>query len=79
MNNNPSLTQPWIRCALNPSVVIRALLMAIFVGAVLVSINHGMCIYKGQFTFTCFWQSALTFMVPYTVSTVSSVLAMKTS
>jgi len=50
--------------------------MSLIVGTVLVLINHGMCIYSGHFGFTCFWQSALTFLVPYAVSTISSVLAM---
>ena len=60
-------------------IVRRAILMAIVVGFVLVSINHGMCVYKGMFSLTCFWQCALTFLVPYSVSTISSVLAVKSS
>lgn len=58
------------------SVVKRALIMAAVVGTILVGINHGMCFYSGKFGLTCMWQSALTFVVPYVVSTVSSVLAM---
>ena len=58
------------------SVVKRALIMAAVVGTILVGINHGMCLYQGHFNSVCLFQSALTFMVPYLVSTVSSVLAM---
>ena len=64
------------RQAFQWDVVRRALIMAAIVGTVLVNINHGMCIYSGKFGITCAWQSALTYMVPYTVSTISSVLAM---
>ena len=65
--------------ALNRCVVMRATFMAAIVGTVLVLINHGMCIYSGHFGFMCFCQTVLTFMVPYVVSTVSSVLAMSDS
>ena len=57
-------------------VVQRAIYMAVIVGSVLVMINHGMCIYSGKFGAICFFQTALTFLVPYVVSTVSSVMAM---
>ncbi|MEM9943076.1 MAG: nitrate/nitrite transporter NrtS [Planctomycetota bacterium] len=70
-SSNPSL----IALAFHWSVVRRALIMAVVVGLVLVTINHGMCIYKGHFGWICGIQSALTVLVPYTVSTISSVLA----
>jgi len=75
VSSNPSV----IQLALDRTVVFRALIMSLVVGSVLVTINHGMCIYYGHFDFTCFWQSALTFLVPYSVSTVSSVLAVQKS
>ena len=56
-------------------VVRRSLIMAVIVGSILVTINHGMCITKAMFNMTCLFQSVLTFFVPYAVSTVSSVLA----
>ena len=62
--------------ALNRCVVMRATLMAAIVGTILVLINHGLCIYHGKFGLMCSLQTVLTFMVPYAVSTVSSVLAM---
>ena len=56
-------------------VVKRALVISAIVGTILVAINHGNCIVMGHFGFTCAVQSGLTFLVPYCVSTVSSVLA----
>ena len=63
--------------ALQWPVVRRALIMSAVVGSILVMINHCSCICSGKFGITCCWQSALTFLVPYGVSTVSSVLAMR--
>lgn len=56
-------------------VVRRSLILSVIVGTVLVMINHGSCILSGHFGTTCAVQSGLTFLVPYCVSTVSSVLA----
>jgi hypothetical protein len=57
------------------SVVRRSLMLAVIVGAILIAINHGTCILSGQFGTTCLWQSVLTLVVPYCVSTVSFVMA----
>jgi hypothetical protein len=57
-------------------VVRRALILAVIVGSLLIGINHGSCLVSGHFSSSCLVQSALTFLVPYFVSTVSSVLAM---
>lgn len=65
-----------VKYVTNGCVVYRALLMAAIVGTILVVINHGMCLYTGNFGLICMLQTGLTFMVPYVVSTVSSVLAM---
>ena len=65
-----------LQLAFSWPVVRLALIMAVVVGSVLVTINHGACVLSGHFNFTCAWQSALTMLVPYTVSTVSSVLAL---
>lgn len=69
-------TKEMIAIACQWPVVCRALIMAAIVGTILVSINHGMCICSGKFGLLCFVQSALTFFVPYAVSTISSVLAL---
>jgi hypothetical protein len=47
------------------------------VGAVLIAINHGDAIRKGQLTQGRLVQIGLTLLVPYCVSTFSSVSAMR--
>ena len=63
------------KTAWEPTVIRRAVIMAAIVGSILVTINHGTCIWQGCFGRTCLIQSLLTFFVPYAVSTVSSVQA----
>ena len=63
--------------ARQPSVVKRALKFAVVVGIVLITINHGDAILKGEVTRRRLFQMALTVMVPYVVSTLSSVQAMR--
>lgn len=70
-------TDSVLKLAFCKPVVYRALVMATIVGTILVVINHGTCIYEGEFDFKCGWQSSLTYLVPYSVSTISSVLAMR--
>ena len=66
-----------LRLARQPSVVKRALKFAVVVGIVLISINHGDAILKGEVSHKRLFQMALTVMVPYIVSTLSSVQAMR--
>ncbi len=47
------------------------------VGAVLIAINHGAAIVSGEVGAGRVLQMALTMLVPYVVSTLSSVLAMR--
>ena len=63
--------------ATQKDVVYRATVLAIIVGTILIAINHGQCIISGHFNINCFISCALTMMVPYCVSTISSVLATK--
>ena len=63
----------WLTLAAHPATVARARLTALIVGTVLVAINHGPAILAGAFTRERVFQILLTYMVPYTVSTVSSV------
>jgi hypothetical protein len=56
-------------------VVRRALVLAAIVGTILVAINHGKCILSGHFNAYCLVSCILTMMVPYFVSTISSVMA----
>ena len=67
----------WLRLALQPTVVRRALKFACVVGIILITINHGYAILHGQVTSGRILQMCLTVLVPYTVSTLSSVGAMR--
>ena len=66
----------WIRLATSGPVVRRAVKYAIVVGAVLIAINHGDAILDGSLSTRRLTQMALTVLVPYTVSTLSSVGAL---
>jgi hypothetical protein len=49
------------------------LITAVIVGFVLIAINHGSAIISGQITRARVFQMCLTVLVPYVVSTASSV------
>jgi len=63
--------------ALSPRVVRRALLYAVVVGAILIAINHGDALLSGTVSAARWWKMGLTVLVPYTVSTLSSVGALR--
>lgn len=67
----------WLRGASAPTVVRRATLYAVVVGAVLVAINHGDALLHGEVTGGRLLRMGLTVMVPYVVSTLSSVGALR--
>ena len=67
----------WLRLATHPATVRRALITAAIVGAILVAINHGDAILSGTMTAGRTLKAALTVLVPYLVSTVSSVSTRK--
>jgi len=67
----------FLALAFQPSVVRRALRVAAVVGVVLITINHGDRILFGEITPRSVFQMGLTFLVPYVVSTVSSVGALR--
>ncbi|MEM7315150.1 MAG: nitrate/nitrite transporter NrtS [Planctomycetota bacterium] len=71
MNRSSSI----IAIAISGPVVKRALVLAAIVGTLLILINHGKCIATGHFNVHCMMCCVLTVMVPYCVSTISSVLA----
>jgi len=58
-------------------VVFMALKMSFIVGSILALINHGDAIFEGTITRENVCQIVLTFLVPYAVSTYSSVKAMQ--
>jgi hypothetical protein len=58
-------------------VVRRALAFAVVVGSVLIAINHGDALFAGDIDGTRWLKMGLTLLVPYVVSTWSSVLAVR--
>ena len=67
----------WIALAVSASVVRRAAVVALVVGSILVAINHGDAIARGDVGIDRLLRIALTMAVPYCVSTYSSVSAMR--
>jgi len=67
----------WVRLALSGPVVRRALKYAVVVGAILIAINHWEALLTGDVSGGRLAQMALTVCVPYLVSTLSSVGAMR--
>jgi hypothetical protein len=63
--------------AFSKAVVFRALRVAIVVGIVLAAINHGDRVLSGQVDLETLAKILLTFCVPYSVSTYSSVRAVQ--
>jgi hypothetical protein len=70
-------SRTWLQHALLPSVVRRACLYAVVVGAILITINHGDALMRGEFTCGRAIKMLLTVCVPYVVSTLSSVGALR--
>ncbi|MCH9033320.1 MAG: nitrate/nitrite transporter NrtS [Planctomycetes bacterium] len=68
----------WLDLASQRSVVLRSLAYAIVVGAILILINHGEAILDGEVGTNRVVKMGLTVIVPYVVSTLSSVGAMRT-
>ncbi len=63
----------WLQLATRRSVVRRACRYAICVGALLIVINHGDAILRGDVSSGRLFRMLLTVIVPYAVSTASSV------
>lgn len=72
----PDRVRRWLEAATKGAVVRRALGYAVVVGAVLITINHGDAILAGRIDAGRLLKMALTVLVPYCVSTASSVAAM---
>jgi hypothetical protein len=62
-----------LRLARQPAVVRRALKYALVVGAILLGINHGDALLRGDVNRGRALRMALTVVVPYVVSTLSSL------
>ncbi len=67
----------WAYLATRPSVIRRGLMYAVIVGTILITINHGDAILRGEVTGGRILKMGLTVMVPYIVSTLSSVGALR--
>jgi len=68
-----STVRNWLAVARERPIVLRACKFAVVVGAVLIGINHGDAILRGDFDARRLLKMGLTVLVPYTVSTLSSV------
>lgn len=72
------MSQPTaLQIAIDRSVVKRAAKIALVVGVVIALINHGDKIVTGRMDGAAWLKCALTFLVPYCVSTYSSVMAVR--
>jgi len=67
----------YLTIALSSEVLGTALRLALVVGTILALINHGAEILQGTLTKGNIYQMALTYLVPYSVSTYSSVKAIQ--
>lgn len=67
----------FLQIATRPAVVRRALGMAAVVGPILIAINHGDRLLVGEIDAVRLFKMSLTFLVPYCVSTASSVGAIR--
>lgn len=66
----------WLERATERNVIVRAMLTCVVVGAVLVAINHGDAIARGDLDPDRLLRIGLTVLVPFVVSVVSSVSAL---
>lgn len=69
---------PWLQVATRRTVVVRALTVAAVVGTLLALINHGDYMISGYLSFSVMVKIGVTYLVPYGVSTYSSVGAIRT-
>lgn len=67
----------WLRIARQPAVVRRALRTMFVVGTILIAINHGDALLHGPLDAGRVFKICLTLLVPYGVSTTSSVAALR--
>lgn len=74
---NPPADPGFWAHATNKMVVKRAARIALVVGTILALINHGDRMMLGSFDFQALMKILLTYCVPYSVSTYSSVLAIR--
>ncbi len=61
--------------AMRRDIVLRSLKVSVVVGSILAAINQGDALLSGQISGEVVWKIALTYLVPYCVSTYASVSA----
>ena len=69
------MIREYIHIARRRDIVMRGLKYGLVVGPILIAINHGNAIVDGTVDATRILQMSLTVLVPYLVSTASSVAA----
>lgn len=69
----------WLRIAYHPAVLKRSAILCVLVGTILVVINHGPALVAGAINPTLLVQILLTYLVPFLVSTGTSVAALRAS
>jgi hypothetical protein len=69
------MNKEWLHIACRRSIVMRGLKYGAVVGLILILINHGNALVEGSIDTTRLIQMLLTVLVPYCVSTASSVSA----
>lgn len=67
----------WIRIALSPPILRRALATCAVVGVILTLANHGAEVFGGRLRPDHVWPIAFTFIVPFVVATISSVAVVR--
>jgi len=67
----------WLSIAVRPRVLRRGLGYAVGVGAILILINHGDALFRGDIDSVRIFKMCLTPLVPFMVSTMSSVGAIR--
>jgi hypothetical protein len=68
-----SKTRQWLALCVTKNIVGRALITSLIVGTILILINHGDALITGQIDTIRLLRMVLTYLVPYLVSTTSSV------
>jgi len=69
----------WWKIATRAAVVRRGIAYSVVVGLILIAINHGDAVWRADLSTTRVLKMGLTVVVPYLVSTFSSVSAIRES
>ena len=63
----------WLTTAAEPSILKRSLMVSAIVGTILMVINHGDVIVSGHISLLHLYKIGLSYLVPFLVSSYSSV------